>query len=256
MILTWCPSSRLRPLQAQWWWSSHVWRESHTQRAQILRSLLVFGEAFSQTWHFNTWNNQHLSSSHVFLWRCVCVFQLTSCGVYQRGKEDEGVFGFLVDDIKQEIRRSARLVRTFYIYHQNRRTTSENPSNPVRNRPLGPEGDSKCFCFFSACCVFQRCCCCKKKGACVGCNVRSCKKMIHFPCGRKQKFISQFTELFPWVLLTTHSTLQSSSLQSEVDLRQSTAELLRLSHILQNEVLYFCSNDPNLWLLQLSFYLS
>ncbi|KAM7376450.1 hypothetical protein PAMP_006183 [Pampus punctatissimus] len=38
---------------------------------------------------------------------------------------------------------------------------------------------------------------CKKKGACVGCNVRSCRKMIHFPCGRKQKFISQFTGLFP-----------------------------------------------------------
>ncbi|XP_011618350.2 G2/M phase-specific E3 ubiquitin-protein ligase isoform X1 [Takifugu rubripes] len=34
---------------------------------------------------------------------------LTSCGVYQRGEEHEGVFGFLVDDIKQEIRRSARL---------------------------------------------------------------------------------------------------------------------------------------------------
>ncbi|GLD71860.1 G2/M phase-specific E3 ubiquitin-protein ligase [Lates japonicus] len=37
------------------------------------------------------------------------VLQLTSCGVYQRGKEGEGVFGFLVDDIRQEIRRSARL---------------------------------------------------------------------------------------------------------------------------------------------------
>lgn len=41
------------------------------------------------------------------------VFQLTSCGVYQRGAEHEGVFGFLVDDIKQESRRSARLVRYF-----------------------------------------------------------------------------------------------------------------------------------------------
>lgn len=41
----------------------------------------------------------------------VFVFQLMSCGVYQRGEEDEGVFGFLVDDIKREIRRSARLVR-------------------------------------------------------------------------------------------------------------------------------------------------
>lgn len=41
----------------------------------------------------------------------IIIFQLTSCGVYQRGEEHEGVFGFLVDDIKQEIRRSARLVR-------------------------------------------------------------------------------------------------------------------------------------------------
>ena len=39
------------------------------------------------------------------------VLQLMSCGVYQRGAENEGVFGFLVDDIKQEIRRSSRLVR-------------------------------------------------------------------------------------------------------------------------------------------------
>ncbi|GLD71854.1 G2/M phase-specific E3 ubiquitin-protein ligase [Lates japonicus] len=45
---------------------------------------------------------EHKLSVHYF-----CL--LTSCGVYQRGKEDEGVFGFLVDDIKQEIRRSARL---------------------------------------------------------------------------------------------------------------------------------------------------
>ncbi|XP_034722270.1 G2/M phase-specific E3 ubiquitin-protein ligase-like, partial [Etheostoma cragini] len=34
---------------------------------------------------------------------------LTSCGVYQRGHEDEGVFGFLLEDIRQERRRSARL---------------------------------------------------------------------------------------------------------------------------------------------------
>ncbi|XP_071403247.1 G2/M phase-specific E3 ubiquitin-protein ligase, partial [Centroberyx affinis] len=45
---------------------------------------------------------QHKLSVHYF-----CL--LTSSGVCQRGGEDEGVFGFLVDDIKQEIRRSARL---------------------------------------------------------------------------------------------------------------------------------------------------
>lgn len=40
----------------------------------------------------------------------MCLSQLTSCGVYQRGEEDEGIFGFLVEDIKQEARRSSRLV--------------------------------------------------------------------------------------------------------------------------------------------------
>ncbi|KAJ7990920.1 hypothetical protein DPEC_G00291890 [Dallia pectoralis] len=34
---------------------------------------------------------------------------LMSSGVYQRGEENEGIYGFLVDDIKQEIRRSSRL---------------------------------------------------------------------------------------------------------------------------------------------------
>ncbi|XP_070984324.1 G2/M phase-specific E3 ubiquitin-protein ligase-like [Oncorhynchus clarkii lewisi] len=34
---------------------------------------------------------------------------LMSSGVYQRGEENEGIYGFLVDDIKQEVRRSSRL---------------------------------------------------------------------------------------------------------------------------------------------------
>jgi len=33
-----------------------------------------------------------------------------SSGICQRGEEDEDVHGFLVDDIKKEIRRSSRLV--------------------------------------------------------------------------------------------------------------------------------------------------
>ncbi|XP_038585264.1 G2/M phase-specific E3 ubiquitin-protein ligase [Micropterus salmoides] len=110
---------------------------------------------------------EHKLSVHYF-----CL--LTSCGVYQRGEEDEGVFGFLVDDIKQEIRRSARLT----------------------------------------------CSCCKKKGACVGCNVRSCRKMAHFPCGRKQKFISQFTGLFP-SYCSDHSPSQSLCVGSDLSLPQS-----------------------------------
>ncbi|KAI3367481.1 hypothetical protein L3Q82_026203, partial [Scortum barcoo] len=99
---------------------------------------------------------------------------LTSCGVYQRGEEDQGVFGFLVDDIKQESRRSARLT----------------------------------------------CCCCKKKGACVGCNVRSCRKTVHFPCGRKQGFISQFTGLFP-SFCPDHSPTQPLCVGSDISLPQS-----------------------------------
>uniref|UniRef100_A0A665TPK4 G2/M-phase specific E3 ubiquitin protein ligase n=1 Tax=Echeneis naucrates TaxID=173247 RepID=A0A665TPK4_ECHNA len=99
---------------------------------------------------------------------------LTSCGVYQRGKEDQGVFGFLVDDIKQEIRRTARLT----------------------------------------------CCGCKKKGACVGCNVRSCRKSVHFPCSRTQKFISQFTGLFP-SYCPDHSPRQTLCVGLDFSLPQS-----------------------------------
>ncbi|KAG7233451.1 hypothetical protein INR49_007019 [Caranx melampygus] len=104
---------------------------------------------------------------------------LTSSGVYQRGEEDEGVFGFLVDDIKQESRRSARLT----------------------------------------------CCGCKKKGACVGCNIRSCRKMVHFPCGRKHSFISQFTGIFP-SFCPDHSPSQTLSLGSDISLPQSCSVCL------------------------------
>ncbi|XP_068195163.1 G2/M phase-specific E3 ubiquitin-protein ligase [Antennarius striatus] len=111
---------------------------------------------------------------------CVHYFcLLTSCGVYQRGAEDEGVFGFLVDDIKQEIRRSARLT----------------------------------------------CSSCKTKGACVGCNVRNCRKMVHFPCGRKLKFISQFTGLFPSFCLD-HSPSQSLCVSPDLSLPRSCSVCL------------------------------
>ncbi|XP_034531534.1 G2/M phase-specific E3 ubiquitin-protein ligase isoform X2 [Notolabrus celidotus] len=115
---------------------------------------------------------EHKLSVHYF-----CL--LTSCGVYQRGEEDEGVFGFLIDDIKQEIRRSARLT----------------------------------------------CGCCKKKGACVGCNVRSCRKMIHFPCGRKHGFISQFSAQFP-SFCPDHSPSQSMCVSSDLSLPQSCSVCL------------------------------
>uniref|UniRef100_A0A3Q0SYV2 G2/M-phase specific E3 ubiquitin protein ligase n=1 Tax=Amphilophus citrinellus TaxID=61819 RepID=A0A3Q0SYV2_AMPCI len=110
---------------------------------------------------------EHKLSVHYF-----CL--LTSCGVYQRGEEGEGIFGFLVEDIKNEVRRSARLT-----------------------------------CFG-----------CKKKGACVGCNVRSCRKMVHFPCGRKQMFVSQFTGLFP-SYCPDHSPSQSLCTGLDVSLPHS-----------------------------------
>ncbi|XP_051578976.1 G2/M phase-specific E3 ubiquitin-protein ligase-like [Myxocyprinus asiaticus] len=76
---------------------------------------------------------------------------LVSSGVFQRGEEDEGILGFLVDDIKKEIRRSSRL----------------------------------------------KCTHCKKNGASVGCYIKSCRQVVHFPCGIEQEFIFQFTDSFP-----------------------------------------------------------
>ncbi|XP_061741980.1 G2/M phase-specific E3 ubiquitin-protein ligase isoform X2 [Nerophis ophidion] len=116
---------------------------------------------------------------------------LTSCGVYQRGKEGEGVLGFLVDDIKRESRRSARLT----------------------------------------------CCVCKKKGACVGCNVASCRKMVHFPCGRQQQFISQFTGQFP-SYCPDHSPSQSVRVTSDLGLVRSCSVCLdSLDPVLSYQVL-------------------
>ncbi|XP_075883846.1 G2/M phase-specific E3 ubiquitin-protein ligase [Nelusetta ayraudi] len=109
----------------------------------------------------------HRMSVHYF-----CL--LTSSGIYQRGEESEGVFGFLVDDIKQEVRRSSRLV----------------------------------------------CSHCKKKGACVGCCVKSCRKKIHFACSRGERFLCQFTGLFP-SYCCDHSPTQSMSVSSELSLPQS-----------------------------------
>ncbi|XP_073783124.1 G2/M phase-specific E3 ubiquitin-protein ligase isoform X4 [Danio rerio] len=74
-----------------------------------------------------------------------------SSGICQRGEEDEDVYGFLVGDIKKEIRRSSRL----------------------------------------------RCFHCKKAGASVGCSIKSCRQMVHMPCGLEQEFVFQFTGLFP-----------------------------------------------------------
>uniref|UniRef100_A0A4W5N1J6 G2/M-phase specific E3 ubiquitin protein ligase n=1 Tax=Hucho hucho TaxID=62062 RepID=A0A4W5N1J6_9TELE len=92
---------------------------------------------------------------------------LMSSGVYQRGEENEGIYGFLVDDIKQEVSRSYRL----------------------------------------------KCAVCKKNGASVGCYVKSCRKMVHFPCGKQHQFIFQFTDPFP-SYCKDHSPTQSLPVSS------------------------------------------
>ncbi|XP_076834294.1 G2/M phase-specific E3 ubiquitin-protein ligase [Brachyhypopomus gauderio] len=76
---------------------------------------------------------------------------LMSSGIFQRGEDHEGIHGFLVDDIRKEVRRSTRL----------------------------------------------RCMRCKKSGASVGCSIKSCRQMVHLPCGIEEEFIFQFTDLFP-----------------------------------------------------------
>lgn len=121
------------------------------------------------------------SEPRALFWSVKCpeaafVFQLMSCGIYQRGGENEGVFGFLVDDIKREIRRSARLVRPL--------------SWSDLLLVLPPHTDVLTS-------GFQICRVCRTNGASIGCNVRSCRSMVHFPCSRKMHFICQYTGLFP-----------------------------------------------------------
>ncbi|XP_015248024.1 PREDICTED: G2/M phase-specific E3 ubiquitin-protein ligase [Cyprinodon variegatus] len=125
---------------------------------------------------------------------------LTSSGVYQRGEESEGVFGFLVDDIKQEIRRASRLT-----------------------------------CFG-----------CKKKGACVGCNVRSCRRVVHFPCGRNQMFITQFTEMFP-SYCQDHSPTQTLSVDSDFSLPQSCSICLDSIHPILSYSVLKCPSCHTSW---------
>ncbi|KAG7465615.1 hypothetical protein MATL_G00155430 [Megalops atlanticus] len=73
---------------------------------------------------------QHNLTVHYF-----CL--LMSSGVYQRGEEDEGVYGFLVEDIKQEIRRSSRLVRPERQDEIQLRTVPEMPPSPRRTGGRG-----------------------------------------------------------------------------------------------------------------------
>lgn len=42
-----------------------------------------------------------------------------------------------------------------------------------------------------------RCTHCKKIGASVGCFIKTCRQMVHMPCGIEEEFIFQFTDSFP-----------------------------------------------------------
>ncbi|KAJ0063185.1 hypothetical protein NL108_013354, partial [Boleophthalmus pectinirostris] len=99
---------------------------------------------------------------------------MTSCGMYQKGAEHEGVFGFLINDIKREMRRSSRLT-----------------------------------CFG-----------CHHKGACVGCCVPKCRKKVHFPCGQRLEFVSQFKCPFP-SYCPSHAPSQSLSPGLDLSLPRS-----------------------------------
>jgi hypothetical protein len=39
-----------------------------------------------------------------------------SSGIWQRGKEEEGVYGFLIEDIRKEVNRASKLVRKIFIH--------------------------------------------------------------------------------------------------------------------------------------------
>lgn len=104
---------------------------------------------------------------------------LTSCGVFQRGAADQGVFGFLIDDIKKERIRSSRL----------------------------------------------KCSVCRQKGAAVGCFVQRCKKKVHFPCGRRREFVSQFSCPFP-SYCPDHAPTQTLSLGLDLSLPQTCSVCL------------------------------
>ncbi|KPP80079.1 G2/M phase-specific E3 ubiquitin-protein ligase-like, partial [Scleropages formosus] len=82
---------------------------------------------------------------------------LMSSGVYQRGDEDEGIYGFLVEDIKREIRRSSRLVilqRT--LSHSNKFSTILSQHSAVMFYLLGHQA-------YSAALFFFRCTICNNK---------------------------------------------------------------------------------------------
>ncbi|ELU04201.1 hypothetical protein CAPTEDRAFT_128759, partial [Capitella teleta] len=73
-----------------------------------------------------------------------------SSGLMQSGEDDEGLGGFLPDEILKEVRRSSRLKCTY----------------------------------------------CGQHGASVGCAVKKCKMVFHYPCGIKNRILFQYFDRF------------------------------------------------------------
>ncbi|TGZ37682.1 DNA polymerase zeta catalytic subunit [Temnothorax longispinosus] len=86
---------------------------------------------------------------------------LLSSNMEQKGNDDEGILGFLAEDIQKELRRGKKLV------HINRSSII-----PV---------------LYVAPCSY-----CKKIGATLGCCNVKCKRIFHFPCGLKAGSLHQF----------------------------------------------------------------
>jgi len=91
--------------------------------------------------------------------------------VEQRGRDDEGIHGFLLADIRKEVRRGNRLVRIQLI-----------PETSTYYRLRDPLSD-----FF-----FQKCKFCKKNHATIGCGIAKCSTSFHYTCGYENKCLNQF----------------------------------------------------------------
>lgn len=92
----------------------------------------------------------------------------------QRGKDDQGILGFLKTDIQKEIRRGKRLVIN---YIQRKKTY-----NYLK--------------YFN----LKVCSYCKKSGATLGCCNVKCKKIFHYPCGLRAGTLNQFFGEFRYII--------------------------------------------------------
>lgn len=95
----------------------------------------------------------------------------------QRGKDEQGILGFLKTDIKKEILRGKRLVNN-YIWIKKRN---------IKKKIIIQNFDSKV------------CSYCKKSGATLGCCNVKCKKIFHYPCGLRAGTLNQFFGQFRFV---------------------------------------------------------